>query len=281
MASLLIRNEVFRLLAENKDLRGHINDSRTKLNKLRKFSRYQESLISKFEDEIQNHREEMEIREFRYVTADMRATEAKMKLDAIKSQIQELRATGDKVQEVLGQKVLELQQSLEELRKLQSSKEREEHKSVQEPSPAQELHLANIARDLRKELEMEQLRDSIRKLTEDYKSLQGPGATRELRQAEIAHGSSGEELRQIKSILEKLTRDHEQLRYAVQGTSPRPNEAAKPIGSSAESRAVYKKAKDPRSNHAAMHVDVQGSALGSTLRFRRTSLAKNESGRPA
>ena len=65
---------------------------------------------------------------------------------------------------------------------------------------------------------MEQLRDSIRKLTEDYKSLQGPGATRELQQAEIADGSSGEELRQIKSILEKLTRDHEQLREAVQAT---------------------------------------------------------------
>ena len=84
----------------------------------------------------------MEIREFRYVTADMRATEAKMKLDAIKSQIQELRATGDKVQELLGLKELELQQSLEELRKLQATKEREEHKSVQEPSAAQELQLA-------------------------------------------------------------------------------------------------------------------------------------------
>jgi len=108
---------------------------------------------------------------------------------------------------------------------------------------------------------MDQLRESIRKLTEDYKSLQGPGVTRELRQAEIAHGSGGEELKQIKSILEKLTRDHEQLREAVQGALPPPNEAAKAIGPSAESRAVYKKAKDSGSNHAAMHVDVQGSAL--------------------
>ena len=62
-----------------------------------------------------------------------------------------------------------------------------------------------MARDLRKELEMDQLRESVRKITEEYKSLQGPGTTRELRQAEIAHGSSGEVLKHIKSILEKLT----------------------------------------------------------------------------
>ena len=206
---------------------------------------------------MQDLREQSEDRDFRYESAAIGATEAKKNLATIKSQIQELRATGDKVQEVLRQKEVELQQSLEELRKLQATKDREEHKSVQEPSAAQELQLAKMARDLRKELEMDQLRESIRKLTEDYKSLQGPGATRELRQAEIAHGSSGEELKQIKSILEKLTRDHEQLREAVQGTSPRPNEAAKPIWQSAESRADYKKAKDSRSNHAAMHVDVQ------------------------
>ena len=93
----------------------------------------------------------------------------------------------DKAQEVLRQKEVELQQSLEELRKLQATKDREEHKRVQEPSAAQELQLAKMARDLWKELEMNQLRESIRKLTEDYKSLQGPVAIRELRQAEIAH----------------------------------------------------------------------------------------------
>ncbi len=118
-----------------------------------------------------------------------------MKLAAIKSQIQELRATGNKVQEVLRQKEVELQQSLGELRKLQATKERdslrEKHKSAQEPSAAQELQLAKMTRDLRKELEMDQLRESIRKLTEDYKSLQGPGVTRELRQAEIAMGQVG------------------------------------------------------------------------------------------
>jgi len=261
MASLPVRNEVFRLRTENKDLRGQICASRTELNKLGKISRYQRSLIPRLEDEIQNLREEIESREFQCETAAMGATEAKMKLAAIKSQIHELRATGDKVQEVLRQKEVELQQSLEELRKLQATKEREEHKSVQDSSAAQELQLAKMARDLRKELDMDQLRESIRKLTEDYKSLQGPGVTRELRQAEIAHGSGGEELKQIKSILEKLTRDHEQLREAVQGALPPPNEAAKAIGPSAESRAVYKKAKDSGSNHAAMHVDVQGSAL--------------------
>ena len=275
-ASFTVRNEVFRLRNENKDLRGQICDARTELNKVGKFSRFQRSLITRFEDELQDLREQSEDRDFRYESAAIGATEAKKNLATIKSQIQELRATGDKVQEVLRQKELELQQSLEELRKLQATKEREEHKSVQDPSAAQELQLAKMARDLRKELEMDQLRESIRKLTEDYKSLQGPGATRELRQAEIAHGSSGEELKQIKSILEKLTRDHEQLRDAVQGTSPRPNEAAKPIGQSAESRADCKKAKDSRSNHAAMHVDVQGSALDRVHSAVQKNIARQE-----
>ena len=44
MASLPIRNEAFRLRT---NLRCHINDSRTKLNKLRKFSRYQECVLQK------------------------------------------------------------------------------------------------------------------------------------------------------------------------------------------------------------------------------------------
>ena len=75
------------------------------------------------------------------------------------------------MQEVPRQKEVELQQSLEELWKLQATKDREEHKSVQEPSAAQELQLAKMARDLRKDLEMDQLRESNQKLTEDYKSL--------------------------------------------------------------------------------------------------------------
>ena len=95
-----------------------------------KFSRFQRSLITRFEDELQDLREKIEDREFRYESAAIGATEAKKNLVTIKSQIQELRATGDKVQEVLRQKELELQQSLEELRKLQATKDREEHKSV-------------------------------------------------------------------------------------------------------------------------------------------------------
>ena len=95
----------------------------------------------------------------------------------------------------------ELQQALADLRKLQATKEREEYNSTQESSVMQELQLSKIACDLRKELEMEQLRDSIRKLTEDYKILQGPGATREQQQSKAAHESSGEELKQIKIIL--------------------------------------------------------------------------------
>ncbi len=94
MASLPVRNEVFRLRTENKDLCGQICASRTELNKLGNVSRYQRSLIPRLEDEIQNLREEIESREFQYETVAMGATEAKMKLAAIKSQIHELRVTG-------------------------------------------------------------------------------------------------------------------------------------------------------------------------------------------
>jgi hypothetical protein len=112
---------------------------------------------------------------------------------------------------------------------------------------------------------MEQLWDALWKLTEDYKILQRPSATRELQQSKIAHKSSGEELKQIKTILEKLTStsDHVKLREAFQGTSPRFKKAAKPIGASAkswvdkqESQAL--KGSSLRSNHTAMHVDVWG-----------------------
>jgi hypothetical protein len=132
-----------------------------------------------------------------------------------------------------------------------------EYKSIQDPGAMQELQLSKIARDLWKELEMEQLRDSIRKLYEDYKSVQGPGATREQQQSKTDHESSGEELKQIKIILEKLASDHEQLREAVQGTSPRSKEAAKPTGPSTESRVDMKKAKGSMNNHAATHDDIQ------------------------
>ena len=81
----------------------------------------------------------------------------------------------------------------------------------------QELQLSKIARDLRKELEMEQLRDSIRKLNEDYKSVQGPGATRELQQYKTAHESGGEELKQLRIILEKLASDHENFEKQFKG----------------------------------------------------------------
>ena len=109
MASLPVRNEVFRLRSENKDLRGQICDARTELSEVKKFSRFQKSPITRFEDELQDLREQNEDREFRYESAAIGATEAKRNLAIIKSQIQELRATVDKVQEVLRQKELELQ----------------------------------------------------------------------------------------------------------------------------------------------------------------------------
>ena len=173
----------------------------------------------------------------------------------------------------------ELQQALADLRKLQDTKEREEYKSTQESSAIQELQLSKIARDLRKELEMEQLRDSIWKLTEDYKILQGPGATREQQQSKAAHESSGEELKQIKVILEKLASDHEKLREVVQGTSSRSKDTAKQVGPSAESRVDNNKTKGSRSlsNHAAMRADVQhqqSSALDLVLSAVQKNVAR-------
>ena len=64
MASLPVRNEVFRLRTENKDLLGQICDARTELNKVGKISRFQKSLITRFEDELQDLREQIEDREF-------------------------------------------------------------------------------------------------------------------------------------------------------------------------------------------------------------------------
>ena len=93
MASLPVRNEVFRLRNENKDLRGQICDARTELNKVGKFSRFQRSLISRFDDELQVLSEQSEDRDFRYESAAIGATEAKKNLATIKSQIQELRTT--------------------------------------------------------------------------------------------------------------------------------------------------------------------------------------------
>ncbi len=71
MASLPVRNEVFRLRTENKDLRGQICDARTEINKVGKFSRFQKSLITRFEDNLQDLRlrEQIEDREFRYEPA--------------------------------------------------------------------------------------------------------------------------------------------------------------------------------------------------------------------
>ena len=161
------------------------------------------------------------------------------------------------MQEVLRQKESELQQALEDLKKLQATKAREEYKGTQDSSSTQDLQLSKIACDLQKELEMEQLRDSLRKLNEDYKNLQGVSAAQGLQQSKIAHESSGEELKQIKIILEKLTSDHEKLRAAVQETSSRSKEAATPIGSSAELRVDNKKSKGSKSYHTALHVDVQ------------------------
>ena len=65
MASLPVRNEVFRLRNENKDLRGQICDARTELNKVGKCSRFQRSLITRFKDELQDLREQSEDRDFR------------------------------------------------------------------------------------------------------------------------------------------------------------------------------------------------------------------------
>ena len=54
------------------------------------FSRFQRSLITRFEDELQDLNEQSEVRDFRYKSAAIAAAEAKNNLATIKSQIQEL-----------------------------------------------------------------------------------------------------------------------------------------------------------------------------------------------
>ena len=53
-APLTVRNEVFRLRTEGKDLRGQVCAARTELNEVKKLSRYQASLIIRLEGEIDN-----------------------------------------------------------------------------------------------------------------------------------------------------------------------------------------------------------------------------------
>ncbi len=77
----------------------------------------------------------------------MQAAEAKRNLATISSQVQELRSTGDKLQEVLREKESELQQALADLRALQATKEREEYKSTQESSAIQELQEPTTVQD--------------------------------------------------------------------------------------------------------------------------------------
>ena len=94
---------------------------------MKKFSRYQKSLITRLEGEIDNLNGSNDDLELQYQSAlplVIQATEAKRNLATISSQVHELRSTGDKLQEVLRGKESELQQALADLRKLQATKER-------------------------------------------------------------------------------------------------------------------------------------------------------------
>ena len=257
-ATTAIRDEIFRLQKNNKELRGLLYGSRTEFNKLHKLCRSRQKTIFEYQEEIRDLNDQCST----LPIVNRRSMEYAAEIIELKKSMNRKEQDLDRVQDAhrkITKEYEELQQALADLQKLQATKEREEYKSTQDSGVMQERQLSKIARDLRKELEMEQLRDSIRKLNEDYKSFQGPGATRELQQSKTAHESSGEELKQIKIILEKLASDHEKLREVVQGTSSRSKEPVKPIGPSAESRVDDKKPKGSRSlsSHVAMGADVQ------------------------
>jgi chromosome segregation ATPase len=265
-ASSAVRSEVFRLRKENKELRGQICNSRMKYND---FYRTQKKEIIQYQVEnkgmldIQGEQQRhiinaiVEFRQLRASRDDLQQA-LQHNISLIQQKEQELDQVRGAHREIT-KELEEVQQALKDLRKLQAINGRGEYNSIQDSSAMQELQLSKIARDLRKESEMEQLRDSLRKLNEDYKSLQGPSATRELQQSRNAHESNREELEQIKNAIEKLASDYEKLREQIQGTSSRSKDTAKQVGPSAETRVDNNKAKGSRSlsNHAAMHADVQ------------------------
>ena len=251
-ASPAVRNEVFHLRKENKELRGQICKSRTMYNE---FSRIQKKKILSFRETEKGLCDGQDYFKERLSAAMVESRQLRASRDDLQQALQDnfslIQQKEQELEQVRGdhrkitEELDEVQRAMEDLRKLQvTTKGREEYKSIQ---------------DLRKELEMDQLRDSIRKLNEDYRSLQAPGSTRELQQSKTAHESGGEELKQLRIIIEKLASDHEKLREAVQGESSRSKEPAKPIGPAAESRIDNNKAKGSRSpsNHAAMRADVQ------------------------
>ena len=250
-ASPAVRSEVFHLRKENKELRGQICKSRTMYNE---FSRIQKKKIVSFRETEKGLCDGQDFFKEKLIAAMVESRQLRASRDHLQQALQDnfslIQQKEQELEQVRGdhrkitEELDEVQRAMEDLRKLQLTKGREEYKSIQ---------------DLRKELEMDQLRDSIRKLNEDYRSLQAPGSTRELQQSKTAHESGGEELKQLRIILEKLASDHEKLRAAVQGESSRSKEPAKPIGPAAESRIDNNKAKGSRSpsNHAAMRADVQ------------------------
>ena len=86
------------------ELNAQSCDTRTELNEVKKFSRFQKSLITRLEDEIDNLNGSNDDLELQYQSAlpsVIQATKAKRFLATISSQVQELRSTGDKLQEVL------------------------------------------------------------------------------------------------------------------------------------------------------------------------------------
>ena len=232
-ASPAVRSEVFHLRKENKELRGQICKSRTMYNE---FSRIQKKKILSFRETEKGLCDGQDFFKERLIAAMVESRQLRASRDDLQQALQDnfslIQQKEQELDQVRGahreitKELEEVQQALEDLRKLQATNGRGEYKSIQDSSAMQELQLSKIARDLRKESEMEQLRDSLRKLNEDYKSLQGPGATRELQQSRNAHESSREELEQIKNTIEKLASDYEKLREQIQGTSSRSKDTA-------------------------------------------------------
>ena len=172
-ASPAVHSEVLRLRKEIKELRGQICDSRTKYNQF--YCTQKEKIIS-YEKRQKGLYDVQEDFHRRLIDAMAESILLQRERDNLQQTLQDkfslIQQKELELEQVRGdhrkltKELNEVQQAMEDLRKLQvtTTKGREEYKSIQDPSVMQELQLSIIAQDMRWDLEMEQLRVSIRKL---------------------------------------------------------------------------------------------------------------------
>ena len=121
-ASTAIREEVFRLQMDNKELRGLLYSARTEFNKLKKSQRILEKRVFKYQDEI-SYLEEQCAGRLDEGTSNRLIMESSIEIIGLKTELQEIRSSRDSLQDALQvkssliqQKELELKQAMEDMR---------------------------------------------------------------------------------------------------------------------------------------------------------------------